>query len=342
MLNNKSILITGGTGSFGQKFVIELFKKFKPKKVIIYSRDEMKQFQMQQKISSNKYLNLRYILGDVRDCERLKLALKDVKFVVHAAALKQVPAAEYNPSEFIQTNIIGAENLIRACLYNKVSKIIALSTDKAANPINLYGATKLVSDKLFISANNYVGKESIKFSVVRYGNVVGSRGSVVPLFLKFNEEKKKYFPITDKDMTRFWIFLEEGVNFVIKSLYRMVGGEIFIPKIPSINVVDLAKAINRKKPIKFVGVRPGEKIHEAMCSTDESKQVIIFKDYILILPTIQFFGSKEKLKLKNKLINPIHEKGKRANKSFEYNSKNNVFLNVNQIYKKLVDYGFKV
>ena len=344
MFNKKNILITGGTGSFGQKFIELLYKKYKANKIIIYSRDEMKQFQMQQKFPTKKYPVLRYILGDVRDLDRLTLAFKDVDFVIHAAALKQVPAAEYNPSEFIKTNILGAENVIKASLINKVSKIIALSTDKAANPINLYGATKLVSDKLFIAANNYVGKENIGFSVVRYGNVVGSRASVVPLFLKLNKENSDFFPITDVKMTRFWISLEEGTNFVLKTFYRMVGGEIFIPKISSTKIIDVATAINKNKKQKIIGIRPGEKIHETMCSVDESNKVLIFKDFILILPTIQYFGTKEKnqMNLQKRFINLLNEKGKKAKKDFEYTSENNVFLSVKEINKKLLSYGYKL
>ncbi len=344
MFNNKSILITGGTGSFGQKFVDLITKKYKPSKIIIYSRDEMKQFQMQERFPTDKFPNLRYFLGDVRDYSRIKLALKDVDFVVHAAALKQVPAAEYNPTEFIKTNIGGAENLIRASLENKVSKIIALSTDKAANPINLYGATKLVSDKLFIAANNYVGKEKTKFSVVRYGNVVGSRGSVVPYFMKLQKENSPNFPITDENMTRFWLSLDEGVNFVLKSFYRMVGGEIFVPKIPSTKITDIATAINKGKKQKIIGIRPGEKIHETMCSKDESSKVLIFKEFVIILPTIVYFGTQNKniMNLYKNNTNPLGEKGSKAKKEFEYNSKENEFLNVKQIRKKLLDYGYKI
>lgn len=323
MFNNKSILITGGTGSFGQKFVIELFKKFKPKKVIIYSRDEMKQFQMQQKFPKEKYPVLRYILGDVRDLDRLTLAFKEVNFVIHAAALKQVPAAEYNPSEFIKTNILGAENVIKASLINKVSKIIALSTDKAANPINLYGATKLVSDKLFIAANNYAGKENIRFSVVRYGNVVGSRASVVPLFLKLNKENSDFFPITDEKMTRFWISLDEGTNFVLKTFYRMVGGEIFIPKIPSMNVNDILKSIAPNNPIKIIGKRPGEKVHETLLSEDESENSYESNDRFVTFPSFIDF---------KKIYRKKYMNFKKVVKEFSYTSLNNSdWIKKNQI-----------
>jgi len=257
MFNNKSILITGGTGSFGKNFVKLLLNKYKPKKIIIYSRDEMKQFEMSQIFSVNKYKCLRYFLGDVRDQNRIDLALKDVDYVIHAAALKQVPAAEYNPIECIKTNINGAENVILASLKNKVKKVIALSTDKAANPINLYGATKLASDKLFISGNNFGGGIT-KFSVVRYGNVIGSRGSVVPYFNKIIKNKIRFLPITHKSMTRFWINIEQGIKLVEKSFARMIGGEIFIPIIPSIRIVDLAKAMAPNLKHKIVGIRPGE------------------------------------------------------------------------------------
>ena len=303
LFKNKNILITGGTGSFGKKFVETIIRKYSFNKIIIYSRDELKQYDMKEELSK-KFANLhkvRFFLGDVRDYERLYLALKDVDYVVHAAALKQVPAAEYNPTEFIKTNILGAENVIKASLNRKIKKVVALSTDKAVNPINLYGGTKLVSDKLFVSANNYVGREKISFSVVRYGNVAGSRGSVIPYFQKLEKDGSNFFPITDERMTRFWITLQEGVNFVISSFIRMRGGEVFIPLIPSFKVVDLAKAINPKLKLKIVGLRPGEKINELMCSADESQQVIKFKDYILILPSIKNFAPE-----KNKYLLKIH------------------------------------
>lgn len=343
MFKNQTILITGGTGSFGNHFVKKILDKYQLKKVIIFSRDEMKQFLMQEKFKSHpKFKTLRFFLGDVRDKQRLDYALRDVDIVIHAAALKQVPAAEYNPSEFIRTNILGAENIIYSTIKNKIKKVIALSTDKAAHPINLYGATKLVSDKLFISANNYVGKQSTVFSVVRYGNVVGSRGSVIPYFNKLLENKENYFPITHKSMTRFWITLEEGVNFVEKCLLRMVGGEIFIPKIPSIKIVDLAKAMNSKMKLKFTGIRPGEKIHETMCTRDDSQNVLEFKDHFVILPTIQNFGKKDQIKLRKNKINPLKEKGKFVKDQFEYNSKENLYLNTSEIRKRLIKHGYKL
>lgn len=335
LFKNKNILITGGTGSFGKKFVETIIRKYSFNKIIIYSRDELKQYDMKEELAK-KFANLhkvRFFLGDVRDYERLYLALKDVDYVVHAAALKQVPAAEYNPTEFIKTNILGAENVIKASLNRKIKKVVALSTDKAVNPINLYGGTKLVSDKLFVSANNYVGREKISFSVVRYGNVAGSRGSVIPYFQKLERDGNNFFPITDERMTRFWITLQEGVNFVISSFIRMRGGEVFIPLIPSFKVVDLAKAINPKLKLKIVGLRPGEKINELMCSADESQQVIKFKDYILILPSIKNFAPE-----KNKyLLSPLKEKGEFVKNTFEYNSGKNIFFSVQELRKKIKD-----
>ena len=252
MFNNQTIFISGGTGSFGNHFIKKLIKNYKPKKIIIYSRDEYKQFLMQEQFPASKYPFFRFFLGDVRDLERLKTAMNGVDYVVHAAALKQVPAAEYNPMEFVKTNINGAENMIHAAIHQKVKKIIALSTDKAANPINLYGATKLASDKIFIAANNITGSQKTIFSVVRYGNVAGSRGSVIPYFQKLINDKKKYLPITHEDMTRFWITLEQAIDFVFMSFRNMIGGEIFVPKIPSVKIVDLAKAMAPNLKTKIV------------------------------------------------------------------------------------------
>ena len=259
MFNQKNILITGGTGSFGKKFIETVLKNYKPNKLVIFSRDELKQDELKKKLNSGSNKCLRFFIGDVRDYQRLDLALNGIDYLVHAAALKQVPAAEYNPTEFIKTNILGAENIVRAAIKNNVKKIIALSTDKASNPINLYGATKLVSDKLFISANNYVGDKKVSFSIVRYGNVVNSRGSVIPFFLDLEKKQNKFFPITDEQMTRFLITLEEGVNFVLDSFKRMKGGEIFIPKISSAKIIDIAKAINSNRKHKVIGIRPGKK-----------------------------------------------------------------------------------
>ena len=287
MNENSSILITGGTGSFGKAFVREVLKRYpKIKRLVIYSRDELKQFQMEQEFSGLEFPGIRYFLGDVRDERRLERALEDIDTVIHAAALKQVPAAEYNPFEFINTNIIGAQNLVEACLRTGVNRVVALSTDKAAAPINLYGATKLCSDKLFISANNVRGDRDIRFSVVRYGNVMGSRGSVIPFFLE--RRKTGVLPITDPEMTRFNITLDEGVEMVLWALENAQGGEIFVPKIPSYRIMDLAEAIGPECEKRVVGIRPGEKIHEEMITTSDSFNTVDLGRYFAILPT----GSK--------------------------------------------------
>ena len=283
MFNNKNILITGGTGSFGKKYTEILLKNYKPNKIIIYSRDELKQYEMAQKFNDKC---MRYFIGDVRDKDRLKKAMQNVDIVIHAAALKHVPIAEYNPMECIKTNINGASNIIDASIENEVEKVIALSTDKASAPINLYGATKLASDKLFVAANNLVGTKKTRFSVVRYGNVIGSRGSVIPFFMKLLKQGQKTLPITDFRMTRFFITLEDGVKFVLKNFERMQGGEIFVPKIPSMKIVDLAKAICPKCKLKEIGIRPGEKLHEVMITSDD--RVVEFDDHYVIKPTIQF------------------------------------------------------
>lgn len=288
MLNGKNILITGGTGSFGKKFVQIVLNNYKPEKLIIFSRDELKQFEMSQHFSMKKYPCIRYFLGDVRDKERLHLAFSGVDYVIHAAALKQVPAAEYNPTEFIKTNILGAMNIIDAALYNNVKKVIALSTDKACNPVNLYGATKLCSDKLFIAANVYSGKTKTVFAVVRYGNVVGSRGSVIPFFKE--RAKTGTLPITDPRMTRFWITLDQSVHFVLKSLELSKGAEIFVPKIPSMKITDLATAIAPECKHKIVGIRPGEKIHETLIGEDEGRNTIEYNECFVIK---QFLSDKD-------------------------------------------------
>ena len=285
MFNDKTILITGGTGSLGKRLVKTLLDRYLPKKIIIYSRDELKQYEMAQVFDSTI---MRYFIGDVRDSTRLKQAMDGVDYVIHAAAIKHVPIAEYNPMECIKTNINGASNVIEAALANEVKKVIALSTDKAANPINLYGATKLASDKLFMAANNTVGTRPTRFSVVRYGNVVGSRGSVVPFFQKLIGEKIKELPITDERMTRFWITLQQGVDFVLKSFERMQGGEIFVPKIPSMKIVDLATTMAPNLPIKIIGVRAGEKLHEVMCPGDNYHLTLEFSDHYVIMPTIEY------------------------------------------------------
>lgn len=314
MFNDKVILITGGTGSFGNKYVALILKLYSPKKVIIYSRDELKQFEMQKRFNAPC---MRYFIGDVRDADRLKMAMEGVDYVIHAAALKQVPAAEYNPMECIKTNIHGAENVIKAALYNQVKRVIALSTDKAANPINLYGATKLASDKLFVAANNMAGQRETRFAVVRYGNVVESRGSVVPYFKQLLDENTQELPVTHKDMTRFWITLEQGVEFVLKNFERMYGGEIFIPKIPSMKVVDLAKAIAPDLPLKFIGIRPGEKLHEVMCPADDSHLTLEFNDHYVIQPTIQLNHPVDFNK------NQLGEIGRPVAQGFEYSSNKN-------------------
>jgi|TARA_B110000116_G_C16772649_1_gene554132 UDP-N-acetylglucosamine 4,6-dehydratase (inverting) len=328
-MNKKNILITGGTGSFGKKFVETILKKFKPRRLIVYSRDEQKQFQMQQKWKENTTSPIRYFIGDVRDLDRLKFATQGVDIVIHAAALKHVPVAEYNPFEAVKTNILGAQNVIDASIQNNVKKVIALSTDKASSPINLYGATKLTSDKLFIAANNYKGSKNIKFSVVRYGNVMGSRGSVVPFFLKM--KKNNTFPVTDKRMTRFNITLEESVKFVISSLDKMWGGEIFVPKIPSYRILDLAKSISPKAKIKFIGLRPGEKIHEEMISESDSINTIEYNNHFVVTSSSQLINWDKKKYMK------LNKFGKNCTEGFSYNSgTNNNFLKIDQL-KKLID-----
>tara|TARA_B110000027_G_C16121127_1_gene303027 strand:- start:375 stop:1382 length:1008 start_codon:yes stop_codon:yes gene_type:complete len=327
MFNNKNILITGGTGSFGKAFAKKILTNYKPKKLIIFSRDELKQNEMSLDPFFSNKKNIRYFIGDVRDYQRLKVALREVDFVVHAAALKQVPAAEYNPEECIKTNIYGAENIVNASIECGVEKTIALSTDKAVNPINLYGASKLASDKLFQAAKNLSGNQKSSFSVVRYGNVVGSRGSVLPFFSKMVKEKAKYLPITHEDMTRFWITLDEGVNFVINSFKMMKGGEIFVPKMPSIKIVDLAKSLSSKIKLKKIGIRPGEKLHEILIPSDLSTQTFEYKNIYIILPSFSIDNEN--------LIYTYYKKiSKLVNYGFEYNSKNNVhYLDINEIKK---------
>jgi UDP-N-acetylglucosamine 4,6-dehydratase len=332
MFNDKTILITGGTGSFGKKYVKILLENYKPKKIIIFSRDELKQFEMQQVFDQPC---MRYFIGDVRDLERLDQVMAGVDFVIHAAALKQVPAAEYNPMECIKTNIHGAENVTKAAINNNVEKVIALSTDKAASPINLYGATKLASDKLFVAANNMTGGRRTRFSVVRYGNVVGSRGSVVPFFKKLIKDGSKELPITHAEMTRFWITLQQGVDFVLLNFERMHGGEIFVPKIPSVRITDLARSINAGLPHNVVGIRPGEKLHEVMCPKDDSHLTIEFDDHYVISPSIIFQGKKSDYS-----VNAIGERGKPVDLGFEYDSGTNPdFLTISQIkeYDRLAE-----
>lgn len=318
MFNDKVILITGGTGSFGKKCTEIILERYKPKKLIIFSRDELKQFEMSQQFSMWDH-PIRYFIGDVRDKERLNRAFQGVDYVIHAAALKQVPTLEYNPFEAVKTNIIGAQNVINVAIDNGVRQVIALSTDKAANPINLYGATKLCSDKLFIAGNSYTKSEGPTFSVVRYGNVVGSRGSVVPFFQK--QKEKGVLPITDPRMTRFWITLEHGVEFVLKCFENMVGGEIFVPKIPSMNIMDLAKAIAPECETEIVGIRPGEKLHEIMISTDDARNTVEFDDHYLIKPAFKYFTRR------------FRENGcKSVPEDFEYNSGTNTeWLNLEDL-----------
>lgn len=333
MFDNKSILITGGTGSFGKQYTKTLLDLYKPKKIIIYSRDELKQFEMAQEYNAPC---MRYFIGDVRDKERLKQAMQGVDYAIHAAALKQVPAAEYNPTECIKTNIHGAENVIKAALSNDVEKVIALSTDKAANPINLYGATKLASDKLFIAANNMAGGHQTRFSVVRYGNVVGSRGSVVPFFKKLIEAGETSLPITDPNMTRFWITLQDGVNFVLKNFKRMHGGELFVPKIPSVKILDLAAAMAPELDQEIIGIRPGEKLHEIMCPSDDSHLTLEFSDHYVIRPSIVFSDIGNDF-----VVNKLGEKGTAVPQGFEYNSgTNSDFLAVDKIQKLNSELGF--
>lgn len=330
MFDGKTILITGGTGSFGHKYTQTLLTRYKPKKIIIFSRDELKQYEMQQRFNQSC---MRYFIGDVRDPERLIRAMHGVDYVIHAAALKQVPAAEYNPTECIKTNINGAENVINAAIDCNVDKVIALSTDKAANPVNLYGATKLASDKLFVAANNMVGGSKPRFSVVRYGNVVGSRGSVVPYFQQLINQGSDHLPVTHAQMTRFWITLQQGVDFVLKNFERMLGGEIFVPKIPSIKIVDLAKAMAPELPINIIGIRPGEKLHEMMCPGDMSYHTYEFTDHFVIAPAIKFFHRSNDFS-----SNALNEQGQLVPAGFEYVSDTNPhFLTIERIHQFNLD-----
>lgn len=325
MLNNKTILITGGTGSFGKKMVQIVLTQYKPKRLIIFSRDELKQFEMAQRWSPSKFGCLEYLLGDVRDIDRLKRVFKGVDYVVHAAALKQVPTAEHNPGEFIKTNVFGAMNVIEAALHNGVKKVVALSTDKACNPINLYGATKLCSDKLFIAANDSNEDAGTKFLVVRYGNVLASRGSVIPFFKE--RAKSGVLPITDLRMTRFWVTLDQAVHFVLMSLEKSKGGEIFVPRIPSMKITDLAKAIAPQCKYEAVGIRPGEKLHESLIGEDEARSTVEFKECYVIKKQSDFpIGQKQ-----------AGAKGRRCPEGFKYTSDaNSEWLTVKDL-RKLVD-----
>jgi len=325
MLNNKNIFISGGTGSFGKKFVEKILKKYSPKKIVIYSRDEFKQFNMKNAIHSKYHEKLRFFIGDVRDLSRLEFATNEVDLLIHSAAMKQVEASEYNPIECIKTNITGTENVIKACITNKISKAILVSTDKAVNPINLYGSSKLASEKIFLNANNLTGKNDIKFSVVRYGNVAGSRGSVIPFFLELIKNGKNQFPITDLKMTRFWISLNEAAKFVKMSIENMNGGEVFVPKLSSFYVKDLPKVLHQKPKIKIIGKKTGEKLSEVMISKEESENTIEYGNYYKILMNKNLL-----LKGKNKRSNTAKIK------IFEYDSESNTKkLNLNDLKKKI-------
>ncbi len=322
MLTGKSILVTGGTGSFGKKFIETILTSYpEVKRIVVFSRDELKQFEMAQQFPPDKFRQIRYFIGDVRDRDRLYRAFEGIDIVVHAAALKQVPACEYNPFEAIKTNILGAQNIIETALEQGVTKVVALSTDKAAAPINLYGATKLCSDKLFVAANNFKGTRDIKFSVVRYGNVMGSRGSVIPFFLK--KKREGVLPVTDERMTRFNITLEDGVKLVLRALDTMWGGEIFVPKIPSYRILDVAKAVDSSCRVEIVGIRPGEKLHEEMITTTDAINTIEFKDYFVILPSMALWDVEQFT---------THFNGHRCTDGFAYNSGTNIdWLSVEQL-----------
>jgi len=323
MFEGKSILVTGGTGSFGKQFIRTVLAKYSPARVIVFSRDELKQYEMAHSFTDKR---MRFFIGDVRDKSRLITAMVDVDYVVHAAALKHVPAAEYNPMECIKTNVLGGQNVIEAAIQQKVKQVVALSTDKAANPINLYGASKLASDKLFVAANNMSGKSGTKFSVVRYGNVAGSRGSVLQLFDKIRQEGISTFPITDVRMTRFWLPLSQGVEITLKAFQRMQGGEIFVPKIPSIFMTDLAKSMCPNAQIDVIGIRPGEKLHELMVTEEDSRQTFEFDDHFVITPAISFVEPVNYSK------NKLNEQGKAVAEAFEYHSGNNPhYLSVDEI-----------
>lgn len=329
MLNNKSILITGGTGSFGKMFTEIILKRFTPRRLIIFSRDELKQFEMAHEFSKDKYPCIRYFIGDIRDKERLYRALQGVDFVIHAAAMKHVPASEYNPTEAIKTNIYGTQNLINVAADVGVQRLVALSTDKAVSPANLYGATKLAADKLVVAANMFTGSAT-RFSVVRYGNVMGSRGSVIPFFM--NKRKEGVLPITDPRMTRFWISLEEGVNLVIKALHEAAGGEIYVPKIPSMNIMDLAKAIAPECETKIVGIRPGEKLHERMIPMEDARHTLDMGDHYIIKPDHELFNFEADLSA-----------GKPVPENFEYDSgTNNWWLTVDEMRTMLRQQGWDI
>ena len=321
---NRSILITGGTGSFGRQYLRTLLNRHDPSRVVVFSRDEQKHFQLEQEFADPR---LRFFVGDVRDRDRVMYAMRGVDYVIHAAAMKHVPLSEYNPTECIRTNVDGAQNVIHAAIEHEVSGVMALSSDKAANPVNLYGATKLVSDKLFVAANNIVGRGKTKFGVVRYGNVCASAGSVVPFFERKLADGADHLPITDARMTRFWITLQQGVDFVLKNFSRMEGGEIFVPKLPSVKITDLAEAMAPGLEQRIIGIRPGEKLHEVMCPADDSHLTVEFDDHFVIRPTITFRGGAE-----NPHTNALGEEGRPVEQGFEYNSgQNERFLTIDEI-----------
>ena len=315
-LDGKALLVTGATGSFGRAFIDSVLKCFKPRRLIVFSRDEFKQSEMAERYQSGKHPSLRFFIGDVRDQSRLEMAMRDIDIVIHAAALKQVPAAEYNPFECINTNVIGAENVVQACMRAKVRNVISLSTDKAANPINLYGASKLASDKIFVSANNISGEDGPKFSVVRYGNVLNSRGSVIPLFRKLVRENAESIPITDPEMTRFWITLDQGISFVLSSLAMMQGGEIFVPKIPSMRATEMADAIAPGMKQHCIGIRPGEKLNELMITSDDARNTLEMDDRYIITPAFDFSGKSFRIPEGAKPVDPRFSYASDANKEW--------------------------
>lgn len=327
MFNGKSILLTGGTGSFGKRFISRLLREYTPKKVVVYSRDELKQYEMEKTFKTSQHPCMRYFLGDVRDKERLYRAMDGIDYVIHAAALKHVPAAEYNPFEFIKTNVIGAQNIIEAAIDRNVKKVVALSTDKACNPVNLYGATKLCSDKLFVSGNSYSGSHETRFSVVRYGNVLGSRGSVIPFFMGF--KNGSVLPITDLRMTRFWITLDQGIDLVHAAFESMTGGEIFVPKIPSMRITDLARAVAPESEIEVIGIRPGEKLHECMIGEDDAPYTIDAGRMYVIRPAIQNWSSTL----------GVQVQGKKVADGFRYSSESNdTWISTDELRKILASH----
>ncbi|MGB0630057.1 MAG: UDP-N-acetylglucosamine 4,6-dehydratase (inverting) [Alphaproteobacteria bacterium] len=331
-LDGASVLITGGTGSFGKEFARTLLERYEPRRVIIFSRDELKQYEMEQTIPADKRDRVRFFIGDVRDGERLELAMREIDYVIHAAALKHVPAAEYNPFECVKTNIHGAENVVMAALRTGVKRVVALSTDKAASPINLYGASKLASDKIFVAANNLAGTDDTRFAVVRYGNVLGSRGSVLPFFRQLVTSGATSLPITHPDMTRFWITLGQGVDFVLSSLEIMSGGEIFVPKIPSMKITDFAAAIAPGLPQEIIGIRPGEKLHETMITSDDARTTLELEDRYIIEPSLAFWSNAH---LAGRNARPVPDE-------FEYvSNQNNEWLDADGLHQLMEEAGLE-